>query len=223
MPNPNTAVRCPNGHFFDILKFQVCPYCGAPAAGPEPQFQQMRQAVPPMQQPVQPVPPMQPFQPMPQPFPPIPPMPPQPGYFPPAGMPQNYPVTGEKAVSAPDAADDMNKNPTVGWLVCIKGPSFGKTYPIRENKNFVGRAATMDIRIEGDNSVSREKHGIITYVPKQRIFFAMPGESRELFYVNDKVVLENMELHPNDKLEFGKSLFLFVPLCGEKFSWDDIN
>lgn len=216
MPNPNTAVRCPNGHFFDLLKFQVCPYCGVPATGVDPQLQQMQQMKPPM-------PPMQPPVPQMQPMPPMPPMPPQAGFYPPAGMPQPVPMMDERTVSSSAALGDMNKTPTVGWLVCIKGPSFGKTYPIRENKNFIGRAATMDIMIEGDNSVSREKHGIITYVPKQRIFLAMPGESRELFYVNDKVVLENMELNPNDKIEIGKSLFLFVPLCGEKFSWDDVQ
>lgn len=209
---PNT-VRCPNGHFFDLMKFQVCPYCGVPASAPQ---------MPPMQ-PMQPMPPMQPMQPM-QPMPPMPPMPAPQGYYQPVGMPLQPPVVSndEKTVSASMMAE-MNKKPTVGWLVCIKGASFGKTYPIRENKNFIGRAATMDIMIEGDNSVSREKHGIITYVPKQRIFLAMPGESRELFYVNDKVVLENMELNPNDKIEIGKSLFLFVPLCGEKFSWDDVQ
>ena len=115
------------------------------------------------------------------------------------------------------------KQPTVGWLVCIGGASKGKSYPIRENRNFIGRSPSMDIVIQGDNAVSREKHGIITYVPKQRLFIAQPGESRELFYVNDKVVLDNMELKPYDKLEIGKSLFLFVPLCGTKFSWDDYS
>ena len=74
-----------------------------------------------------------------------------------------------------------------------------------------------------NDSVSREKHAVITYVPKQKFFLAQPGESRELFYVNDKVVLENVNLNAKDILEIGRSKFMFVPLCGEKFSWDDYS
>ena len=120
-------------------------------------------------------------------------------------------------------AAETNKQPTVGWLVCIKGASKGKSYPIRENRNFIGRAPSMDIAIEGDNAVSREKHAIITYVPKQRFFIAQPGESRELFYINDKVVLDNIELAAYDQIEIGRSMFIFVPLCGQEFSWDDYS
>ena len=79
----------------------------------------------------------------------------------------------------------------------------------------------MDISIQDDNAISRQKHAIITYVPKNRIFIAQPGESRELFYVNDNVVLDNLILTAYDKIEIGQSLFLFVPLCGDKFNWED--
>ena len=92
---PNT-VRCPNGHFFDLMKFQVCPYCGVPASAPQ---------MPPMQ-PMQPMPPMQPMQPM-QPMPPMPPMPAPQGYYQPVGMPLQPPVVSndEKTVSASMMAD----------------------------------------------------------------------------------------------------------------------
>ena len=200
------SVRCPNGHFYDSARFQACPFCGIPAGAsmppPMPMMQPPVQPMPMMQQPpVQPIP-MQP-QPMMQPAPFQPPLP---GFYP--------------SQNPPAPVQERNQTPVVGWLVCISGSSYGKTYPIRENKNYIGRSASMDIRIENDHSVSREKHGVITYVPKKRTFLAMPGESRELYYVNDDVVLDTVELHKNDKIEIGKSLLLFVPLCGENFAWD---
>lgn len=208
---PNT-VRCPNGHFYDLSKFQACPYCGALTVGGGMAPRPPMDATVPLQPPMPPMAPVQPMPPM------------QPGFYPPqGGMMPGIPMADEKTVSATGSLADINRQPVVGWLVCIGGPSLGRAYNIRENKNFIGRSPMMDIVIEGDNAVSREKHGIITYVPKQRMFLAQPGESRELFYVNDKVVLDNMELKAHDRIEIGKSLFLFVPLCGSEFSWDDIE
>ena len=62
---PNT-VQCPNGHYFDLSRFQFCPFCGAPAVRqqqPEqtaynqppmpPQPEQVTYNQPPMPQPEQ--------------------------------------------------------------------------------------------------------------------------------------------------------------------------
>ncbi|MDO4285604.1 MAG: FHA domain-containing protein [Eubacteriales bacterium] len=113
--------------------------------------------------------------------------------------------------------------PVVGWLVCIKGESEGKSYPLKANKNFIGRASVSDVVIEGDTSVSREKHAVIIYESHARIFIAQPGESRELYYLNGKVVLNNETLKAYDILEIGGTKLLFMPLCGEKFSWEDVG
>lgn len=206
-------VMCPNGHAFDMFKFNECPHCGlrpAPGAAMRIQPQPM-----PQMSPVQPMQPMQPIQPV-QPMQPMPPMPPMPA------MQPQY-AKNDYAPAPPQTDVKTNSQPVVGWLVCLKGPGEGKSYAIRENRNFVGRSRTMDIAIEDDDSISREKHAVITYVPKQKFFLAQPGESRELFYVNDKVVLENVNLNAKDILEIGRSKFMFVPLCGEKFSWDDYS
>ena len=113
--------------------------------------------------------------------------------------------------------------PVVGWLVCIKGDEEGKSFPLKSNKNFIGRSAASDIVIVGDGSVSREKHAIIIYEPHERTFIAQPGESSELYYLNGKVVLNNEILKSHDVLEIGNTKLLFVPLCGESFSWEDVK
>lgn len=112
-------------------------------------------------------------------------------------------------------------DPVVGWLVCIKGADFGSSFIIKSGRNFVGRSADMDIVLHGDSSISRVKHAIILYEPKRREFIAQAGESRELFYVNEEVVLNSTRLKQHDILMIGNTKLMFFPCCGENFSWDD--
>lgn len=114
-------------------------------------------------------------------------------------------------------------NPTVGWLIGMNDDYYGVCFELKVGKNFVGRNYDMDVILESDMSVSRNRHAIIIYEPKSKIFIAQPGESRELFYLNDDVVLQNEFLKPYDILSIGKTKLLFFPLCGEKFSWEELN
>lgn len=117
----------------------------------------------------------------------------------------------------------MQTEPVVGWLVCIEGACLGKAFELKNGKNFIGRALNMDVILEGDPNVSRERHAIVTYEPKNRLFVAQPGDSRELFYVNGEVVLMNVELHNRDVLYVGKTRLMFVPFCGAEFAWEDVK
>lgn len=133
-----------------------------------------------------------------------------------------------------DVDDDMGKtisyyskaigtDPVVGWLVAINGNHFGQGFLLKSGRNFIGRANDMDIRLEGDETVSRNKHAIVVYEPKSRMFIAQPGESKELFYVNDKVVLNNEQLKKNDVLTLGKTKLMLIPCCDENFCWEDVE
>lgn len=127
---------------------------------------------------------------------------------------------------APKTVGEWNfkgRSPVVGWLVCIKGNDYGADFSLKAGKNFIGRSRDMDVVLATDQSVSRERHGIIIYEPHSRMFIAQPGESRELFYLNDEVVLSNEKLKPYDVLTFGKTKLMLVPCCNEQFSWDDLD
>lgn len=141
-------------------------------------------------------------------------------------------VTAQKSVEEDD--DDMGKTvryydntmgvePAVGWLVGLTGSAFGQSFTLKSGRNFIGRGQDMDVVLSGDNSVSRNKHAIVVYEPKSRMFIAQPGESRELFYVNDKVVLNNEQLNKNDVLLIGETKLMFIPCCDEKFCWEDVK
>ena len=110
--------------------------------------------------------------------------------------------------------------PVVGWLVCIEGPSVGRSYPLHEGRNFIGRNEQYDVNLEGDNTVSRSVHAIVIFEPKQKIFYGQTGEATSLLYRNGEVVLTNVKLDDRDVLELGDTKLMFVPFCDERFCWE---
>lgn len=221
--------RCENGHFFDGDKFVSCPHCaviggdgnatvpyadmGNAYGGVEmtdPVTMPMRHAAP---------------QPVPMPMPAQPPMEPGPMTLKEA-VNQAAAISSElpdeeKTVSIYQAKKGID--PVAGWLVCVEGQDFGGSFTIKSGRNFIGRSSGMDISLRGDNSISREKHAIILYEPKRREFIAQAGESRELFYLNEEVVLNPVKLKRGDILTIGNTQLMFFPCCGEDFSWDDFK
>ncbi len=112
-------------------------------------------------------------------------------------------------------------DPVTGWLVCIEGPQMGRDYRILSEKNFIGRAEDMHIRIAGDNSISKRNHAVIVYDPKKRNFYLLPGDASGLAYLNNEAVYTPTELAAYDVIQLGKSIFLFIPLCGVHFEWEN--
>ena len=112
-------------------------------------------------------------------------------------------------------------DPVVGWLVCIHGEHFGESFNIGAGMNSIGRNDTNRIVLNRDQSVSREKHALITYEPKQRKFYVKPGDSSGLTYINDEYITETNMISSRDMIELGNSKFIFIPLCGENFTWED--
>lgn len=113
----------------------------------------------------------------------------------------------------------IGSDPVVGWLVCVEGNHFGEDFKLKAGKNFIGRSANMDVCLSGDNSVSREKHLIVLYDPNNNIFIVQAGDSKELSYHNESLVLSPVELKPYDVLKVGATKLLFIPFCSDKFTW----
>lgn len=122
----------------------------------------------------------------------------------------------------PMGTSAMNQiSPVVGWLVCVEGLHRGRSFTLQAGKNFIGRNPSMNICLDGDKSVSRDRHVIIVYDPMNRAFYAQPGDSHELFYVNDRVVLTSVQLFDRDKITIGKAKLVFVPFCDLTFGWTE--
>lgn len=140
---------------------------------------------------------------------------------------QNYSVTPDddnRTVSyySQKITQPVFQEPVVGWLVATKGKYFGQSFNLKSGRNFIGRSITMDVCLEGENSVSRERHAVIIYEPRERLFIAQPGDSRELFYINDEVVLDNIVLKPYDVISMGKVDMIIIPCCTKQFAWEDL-
>lgn len=128
--------------------------------------------------------------------------------------------TGDKTIRYFDAID---AEPVTGWLVCIEGKkNFGKDFKLKVGGNFIGRASEMDVCLAGDSSVSRLKHAVVLYEPKNNVFILQPGESRQLTYLNENVVLAPTEIKTNDIIQVGDTKLMFIPCCTDKFKWDDV-
>ena len=124
----------------------------------------------------------------------------------------------EKTISF--AKEKVGREPVVGWLVCIAGPHMGADFRLKTGKNFIGRGSNMDAALTEDKSVSRDKHAIVLYEPKKHTFMVNPGESRELCYLNDEVVLSAQIIKRNDVISVGDSKLMFFPCCDGIFNWD---
>lgn len=220
-------VKCPNGHYYDNDKFSSCPHCGNLSnANPsntqsasELEINKTMRMIP--DEPVTPGKVVIPTEPEPNST--------GGGVDPtlsqgasPDSVSSTKPEdsTGDKTIRYFDA---IATEPVTGWLVCIEGKKhFGKDFSLKVGGNFIGRASEMDICLSGDSSVSRLKHAVVLYEPKNNIFILQPGESRQLTYLNGNVVLTPTEIKCNDIITVGDTKLMFIPCCTDKFNWDDV-
>lgn len=205
-----TLVKCPNGHYYDSSRFgNNCPHCGmsgAASIGAD-------QTTVPLNIPDAPQPANEVTEPL---------TASQPVVSQPANVTASTVSDDDRTLPVTaDMLDGMAEKPApvVGWLVCTDGVNKGTDYRLHQGRNFIGRSPEMDVCILGDNTVSRSSHAIVVYDPRSNVYLAQPGSSKELFYVNDKLVLNPVELKTMDLLNIGDTKLMFVPLCGEQFHW----
>lgn len=196
-------VRCQKGHFYDADTYDTCPHCnGAEANDQKTQPLKIGDDIPTSKK---------------------------------VNVPDDYEVPKTVREKITDVKSgvitddqktvakykkDMGADPVVGWLVCTQGKHFGEDFKLKGGKNFVGRNESMDICLSKDGSVSRNKHVIVLYEPKSNVFLVQPGDSRELAYLNDVVILEAKQLKAYDAITVGSTVLVFVPFCSDKFCWD---
>lgn len=207
--------RCPQGHFFDPSKHAACPWCALPADSETGGGLKTR--------PVHPgagdllgappaLPSAGPGAPPPLPGGPIQASPIQ------AGPPPLAPAGVTRRVGQ-DTAGHGKNDPVVGWLVCLEGPDRGRDFRLHGEKNFIGRSPLMDVCVAGDDTVSREKHGVVIFDPKKQLFWILPGDSSGLVYLNGEIVHAPAQINCDDVIEIGQTKLVLIPFCGDKYSW----
>ena len=197
--------RCPNGHFYDFEKYGTsCPYCNSEVQKSEQPSERRIEPEVPLEENES----VQSEQPVQSEIP----------------LAENKSVQSEQPVNrriqdSGKTAGFKEKEPVVGWLVCIDGVYKGESFVLKAGRNFIGRGEGMDICLKEENSIAEYKQATIIYDPRSRQFIAVPGEVHELCYMNNKVVLANIEMNAYDVLDMGNTSLMLVPCCGPQFSW----
>lgn len=114
-------------------------------------------------------------------------------------------------------------DPVVGWLVCIRGKAIGKDYRLLARINTIGRSEENDVCIKGDKTISSRTHAKIAYDARNNQYMIIPGEGSNISYLNGQPIYTPSQLKSYDIIDFGDSSFLFIPLCGEFFKWDNVE
>lgn len=127
---------------------------------------------------------------------------------------------GVQSVEAPKV--QKVGTPCVGWLVALGGAHLGTDFRLKVGKNFIGRSPQMDVALTEDKSVSRDRHAIVVYEPKEHLYLVQPGEASTLVYRNEQVVLNPVKLEAYDVITVGDVNLLFIPLCNKEFNWNAV-
>ena len=113
------------------------------------------------------------------------------------------------------------REPIVGWLVCVDGKEKGKDYHIYGRMNVIGSDSDNDVCIKGDDTISRKNQAQIGYDPRSNLFTLVKGNGKNLNYRNGSPVYSEAQLSAYDLLEIGKTKLIFVPFCNERFHWEE--
>jgi hypothetical protein len=185
-------IQCASGHFFDEQRHTSCPYCLQPFPAPAKTVA------------------LQPTAPAaaPPPFPATMPLSPAP-----AAQPAAHPATVRLVREA------SGIDPVVGWLVCVEGPDRGRDFRLRAEKNFLGRDASMQVALTGDDAVSRQRHATVVFEPSKREFWLLPGDGAGLVYRNGEAVYGPVPLKDRDELGLGRTRLRLVTFLNDGFSW----
>lgn len=125
-------------------------------------------------------------------------------------------IIGGGGASAPAVSMEQ----AVGWLVVINGKGRGRDLRIPPGQSKIGREQGDIVLNFGDTSISRDKHAMLAYDPQENIFFISCGDGRNPTKVNGKMLMNTKVLNPFDRIRFGNTDLLFVPLCGDHFNWE---
>lgn len=120
----------------------------------------------------------------------------------------------------PSVDRDPMADPVVAWLVVTDGPGKGNYLKLGNGQNSIGRASGERVRVDfGDEQISRSNHAVLTFDPRGNTFFIQQGSGTNLAYLNNEPVLAPTALSAMSEIVLGETTLLFVPLCGEQFSW----
>lgn len=125
------------------------------------------------------------------------------------------------------AAQERKK--IAGWLVCIDGPDKGVDFHLTYGYTYIGRGVVngdnkKEVGVKlSDKSLTRSSAiARVLYEDKKHEFYVSECSGAEKpTYRNGELVSGFNKLAAGDVIDVGNTKLLFVPLCTEKFSWEE--
>ena len=112
--------------------------------------------------------------------------------------------------------------PATGWLVCVDGETKGTDYRLYQGYTYIGRDPAQNQVAIPDQHISSVPSARILYDTGSRKFYINEcNGARNPVYLNDALFDGRVELHAYDMIKLGNTRLLFVPLCTEKFAWEE--
>lgn len=128
------------------------------------------------------------------------------------GVTEPYvPNGGGATVIKTKGGDNAVGRKLVGLLVSYNQNPNGDVHKIYEGRNIIGRRATCDIPIPGDENMSSE-HLLILYREAEGVFWAADQNSSNGTYINGEFVSERRKLATNDIIVTGATRFIFLAI-----------
>lgn len=119
---------------------------------------------------------------------------------------------------------EYQKQPVVGWLVCIEGPDKGRDFPLHGAKSTIGRKPGSSVLLS-DMLISRDGFpALIVYdTKKTHKFYLASGDaaSQNNVELGGELLLGQSVINPYDEIRIENTTLVFVPFCGDDFYWEE--
>lgn len=134
---------------------------------------------------------------------------------------EEIPVSETPVPANPMEARIYHEKLPVAWLMGVKGPYRGTLFSCRTGRNRIGLSPSADVILSADPAIEDSIQAFLIYEPRQRQFFLQAGTGNSLVYHNGEMVFSHIVLAPYDRIQLGNTELVFVPLCGDKFTWEE--
>lgn len=112
----------------------------------------------------------------------------------------------------------------VGWILVVKGPGRGESFPLINGLSSIGRAVDQTVALKfGDASISRQGHAAIVYDNESRTFTLGHGNKANIVRLNDQPLISKEQVKNGDIIRIGETTLRLVTLCGDDFDWTDFE
>ncbi len=109
--------------------------------------------------------------------------------------------------------------PVVGWLVALNGAYRGRSFPLKAGENTIGRSPDEQVPLPEQTDLVQNTHAVLTYDARTRQFY-LRAENGGKVSINLAAVVDGVQIYSFDRILLGRTEFIFVALCGNRFSWN---